>query len=182
MTMMFGKNSLHSMTTQPTPPARPEDFAWYGQRSSALNDTLRAAFTAPITRVEFEARLTALNDRLALLEEAFEVDVAPVCADNAALKDAVRRVGRVLATCQDGLVKVTCLETFNRSVQDAILERGIEALTGWTGKARAAVVYDSDVDEFTDVGLFNKVNGKRNIAVVGTTRDGDVLGGSTRLR
>ena len=57
----------------------------------------------------------------------------------------------------------------------------VNALKEWTGKARATVVYDSTVDEFTDEGLFEKVKGKRNIAVVGFTTDGDVFGGFYRL-
>ena len=52
----------------------------------------------------------------------------------------------------------------------------INALKEWTGKARATIIYDSKVDEFTDDGLFQKVRGKRNIAVVGITKDGDVFG------
>ena len=56
-------------------------------------------------------------------------------------------------------------------------ERCVNALKQWTGKARATIVYDSTVDEFTDDGLFNKAKGKRNIAIVGFTTDGDVFGG-----
>ena len=52
----------------------------------------------------------------------------------------------------------------------------INALKEWTGKARASVVYDSTVDEFTAGGLFQKVKGNKNIAVVGFTTDGDVFG------
>ena len=53
----------------------------------------------------------------------------------------------------------------------------VSALREWTGKATATVVYDSTVDEFTDDGLFQKVRGKRNVAIVGFTTDGDVFGG-----
>ena len=53
----------------------------------------------------------------------------------------------------------------------------INVLKEWTGKARATVVFDSTVDEFTDNGIFNKVKGKPNIALVGFTTDGDVFGG-----
>ena len=52
----------------------------------------------------------------------------------------------------------------------------INALKEWTGKASATVVYDSTVDEFTHNGLFEKVKGKRNIAIIATTTDGDVFG------
>ena len=55
--------------------------------------------------------------------------------------------------------------------------RDVERLLRWTGKARAAIIYDSAVDEFTDGGLFNAVQGKPNIALIGFTTDGDVFGG-----
>ena len=53
----------------------------------------------------------------------------------------------------------------------------INALTEWTGKARATVVYDSTVDEFTGNGLFRMVMGKPNVALIGFTIQGDVFGG-----
>ena len=53
----------------------------------------------------------------------------------------------------------------------------INALREWTGKARATIVFDSTVDEFTNDGLFDKVKGKSDIAVIGFTTDGDVFGG-----
>ena len=46
-----------------------------------------------------------------------------------------------------------------------------------TGTGSASVVYDSKKHPFTADGLFQKVRGKRNIAVVGFTTDGDVFGG-----
>ena len=53
----------------------------------------------------------------------------------------------------------------------------VKALKEWTGKTSATIVFDSTVDEFTDNGLFTKVKGKPNIALVATTTDGDVFGG-----
>ena len=53
----------------------------------------------------------------------------------------------------------------------------VNALKEWTGKASATIVYDSTVDEFTHKGLFDKVQGKPNIAVIGFTTDDDVFGG-----
>ena len=53
----------------------------------------------------------------------------------------------------------------------------VNALKEWTSKSTATIIYDSTVDEFTNDGLFNKVKGKPNIAVVGITTDGDVFGG-----
>ena len=56
------------------------------------------------------------------------------------------------------------------------MARCVNALKEWTGKTRATIIYDSTVDEFTKDGLFEKVKGKPNIAVVGFTTDGDVFG------
>ena len=53
----------------------------------------------------------------------------------------------------------------------------VNALKEWMGKARATIVYDSTVDEFTARCLFQKVKGRSNVAVVGFTTDGDVFGG-----
>ena len=53
----------------------------------------------------------------------------------------------------------------------------VSALKSWTGKASATIIYDSTVDELSEQGLFNKVRGKRNVALVVFTADGDVFGG-----
>ena len=50
------------------------------------------------------------------------------------------------------------------------------ALKDWTGKSKATILYDTMVDEFTDQGLFDKVNGKPNVALIVFTEDGDVFG------
>ena len=52
----------------------------------------------------------------------------------------------------------------------------INALKEWTVKARATIIYDSTVDEFTYDGLFNNVKWKPNVALIGFTTDGDVFG------
>ena len=57
------------------------------------------------------------------------------------------------------------------------MNKGVRALKQWTGKTRAAIVFDSKKDPFTDQGLFDKVRGKANIALVAFTADGDVFGG-----
>ena len=57
------------------------------------------------------------------------------------------------------------------------MENAVVTLKEWTGKARATILYDSTVDEFTRKGLFDKVKDKRDVAVVGFTTDGDVFGG-----
>ena len=53
----------------------------------------------------------------------------------------------------------------------------VDALREWTVKARATIVFDSTIDEFTADGIFNKVKGRQNIALVGFTTDGDIFGG-----
>ena len=55
--------------------------------------------------------------------------------------------------------------------------RCVNALKEWAVKASATIIFDSTVDEFSSEGLFDKVKGKRNIAVVGFTTDEDVFGG-----
>ena len=57
------------------------------------------------------------------------------------------------------------------------MREGVEQLKRWTGKARATIVFDTTVDLFTHDGLFNKVKGKQDVAVIGFTTDGDVFGG-----
>ena len=56
------------------------------------------------------------------------------------------------------------------------VSEGVDALQSWTGTSTAAIIYDSTVDEFTATGLFEKIKGKPDIAIVGFTRDGDVFG------
>ena len=58
-------------------------------------------------------------------------------------------------------------------------KRSINALKEWTGKTTATVIFDSTVDEFTHNGIFNKVKGKPNVALVGFTTDRTCLAGST---
>ena len=53
----------------------------------------------------------------------------------------------------------------------------ISVLKEWTGTTAATILYDSTVDEFTHDGLFEMVKGKRNVATIGFTTDGDVFGG-----
>ena len=64
-----------------------------------------------------------------------------------------------------------------RCIQDSVLVRGVEELKKWTGKSNATIVYDSRVVPFTHGEFFDAVKYKRNIAVVGFTKNGDVFGG-----
>ena len=78
-------------------------------------------------------------------------------------------------------VKVKVTKTFGATVRGwnmKSFDGGLCQLPqGWTGKVSATIIFDSTVDEFTDQGLFAKVKGKRNIAFIGFTTDGDVFGG-----
>ena len=53
----------------------------------------------------------------------------------------------------------------------------VNSVKEWTGRARATIVYDGMVDEFTCDGLFIKVKDGENITIVWFTTDGDVFGG-----
>ena len=50
-------------------------------------------------------------------------------------------------------------------------------LKEWIGKATATIIFDSNVDDFTDECFFQAVKGKHNIAIIAATTDGDVFGG-----
>ena len=53
----------------------------------------------------------------------------------------------------------------------------VNALKQWTGLPNVSILYDSDVDTFTDSGFFEKVKNKQNVAIIACTTDGDVFGG-----
>ena len=53
----------------------------------------------------------------------------------------------------------------------------VNTLKDWTGLSNVTILFDSTVDEFTEQGLFHKLKGKPNIAIVAFTTDGDVFGG-----
>ena len=73
----------------------------------------------------------------------------------------------------DTLVRIS----FDTSVQDKIMQRGLNALVQWTKNANARVVYDSNTDFFTDKELFEHVKDRGDIALIAFTTDGDVFGG-----
>ena len=53
----------------------------------------------------------------------------------------------------------------------------VSTMKGWVGKERARIIFDSDVDEFTNASFNAKCLNKPNIAVIGFTEEGDVFGG-----
>ena len=52
----------------------------------------------------------------------------------------------------------------------------INALRKWTGKKNVLVLYDSMADECSTYTFFDSIKGKEQIAVIGFTPEGDVLG------
>ena len=57
----------------------------------------------------------------------------------------------------------------------------VEALKIWTETNSVNVLYDTVIDEFTDDKLFQSVYGKKNVAIIGITTDGDVFGAFYRF-
>ena len=110
---------------------------------------------------EMQARVeTPVASRL----ERAEGDVECLKRDSKALSDDTNE--------KLGKLQQYTLDSILRSAM-----RYASTLKDWTGKTRATKIYDSTVDEFTHGRLFNKVKGKRNVAVVGFTTVGDVFGG-----
>ena len=64
------------------------------------------------------------------------------------------------------------IRTGNQTMADCV-----NALKLWTNTARSTIIYDSELDEFTDDGLFDKVRNVNNTAIIGFTPEGDVFGG-----
>ena len=57
------------------------------------------------------------------------------------------------------------------------MEPCVSALKNWTGKTHVRTIFDSSVDEFTNQSFLDKLMGKRNVALIAVTTDGDVFGG-----
>ena len=68
-------------------------------------------------------------------------------------------------------------EIFEEKIGPQYGREMVDVMKGWVGKERAEIIFDSDVDEFTNR-MFNiKCLDKPNIAVIGFTTEGDVFGG-----
>ena len=85
----------------------------------------------------------------------------------------VEGVERFTAKKADLLVKV--LGVWCGS--NRFLRVGLDAHKEWTWRSSLSVVYDSAIDGMTVCDMFQRVRGKRNVAVIGTTTAGDVFGG-----
>lgn len=141
-----------------------------------------------------ETTVTTRMDELKALMKGFIGDCATKqCVDNTfqRVSEVLSRIEKRLETLEKkvDLISSGVVETKVHvddvvrnvyklpHVQDSIMERGIKALKSWTSKTGATILYDSTVDPFTHDGLFVKVKGKRNIAIVAFTTDVDVFGG-----
>ena len=140
------------------------DVVAAAQRLKAATDARAAAFRASLSAfVEVRCR-------------AVEAEYDALIAAKAGEAEALQRekAGKV-ADLLSLLIFEEC-GTFDRN-ELLLTIRNTPQLKEWTGKERATVVYDSKADPFTANGLFEKVKGKPNIAIVATTTDGDVFGG-----
>ena len=109
------------------------------------------------------AGIAKLSTRLASVEAKGEENFNATQTRFKCLEENVQTLFVAVCPCSD--------------VGTEVLTNGINALKRWTDKASAVVIYDSAVDPFTQDGLFDKVKGKENVAVVASTTDGDVFGG-----
>ena len=106
--------------------------------------------------------------------QTVEDKAGAVSSDVSSLKERVDEIGLVYDT---SIRAVQTLRTAFSGKDLEIMTNGVKALKEWTGSSSATIVYDSNVDSFTHEGFFNKIQGKRDIAVVAFTTDGDVFGG-----
>ena len=132
-----------------------------------LDDAARARLNA------FRGRLLDVVDaECRAVEGEYDALIGTRLAEVEALREEkVRKVSELLS-----LVEFDEFSVADDRDRLAMM-RQINQLTLWAGKTRGAVVFDSKTDDFTHNGLFSKVRGKSNIALVATTTDGDVFGG-----
>ena len=52
----------------------------------------------------------------------------------------------------------------------------VDTLKEWTGTTNATILFDSTTDEFTHDGVFQKLRGKKNVALIATSDGKDVFG------
>ena len=151
------------------------------REQTGVLEAVRSGIDAVKERVDVlcshAARLANVGSDVAAVSSAIQrvaTKADGVSSDVACLKARVNDVSLVFDQ------KVSAIRTYGPSfgVHDAeTMWSGVNALKQWTGKASAAIVFDSAVDPFTHAGLFSKVRGKPNIAVIGFTTVGDVFGG-----
>ena len=140
------------------------DIVAAAQRLKEATDARAAAFKAAVSGV--------VEERCRAIEAEYDALIEKKVAELAALRR--EKAGKV-----EELLSLVDRDEFGRVYKsDALsITKCTRQLKQWTGKTHCTIVYDSTVDEFTNDGLFDKVKGKPNIAVVGYTTDGDVFGG-----
>ena len=154
------------------------DVVAAAQRLKDATDARAAAFKASLADF-IEARCRAVEAEYDALIKAKQDEFDALIAAEAAEVEALRRekCGKV-----DKLLDLLDFDEFGTVNMSDFLFVGkcTRQLKEWTGKAHGDVIYDSKADPFTADGLFEKVKGKENIALIATTSDGDVFGGFYR--
>ena len=169
-------------------------------RSVCTHLTVKTALANSVQRGVFEDRVHQLDERLSRLETRFTVETTALVArcevlekELAALKGVVRTVDtkskrrtieRREAPREAPKEPVPPAPPCDMALLGAfstwdmeVVVRGLNSLKQWTGRSVVTPVYDSTRDPFTDDGLFDRIRGKNDVAVVGFTTDGDVFGG-----
>ena len=99
-------------------------------------------------------------------------------ANSASRISQVRRELKICVTAlNDTLQELQVLTSPFDGASFGVMARGLSALKPWTEKNHTAVVYDRAFDEFSADGLFDKIKGKENVAVVAWMTQGGVFGG-----
>ena len=150
------------------------DVLTAAQRLKEATDARVAAFKASIADV-VEGRCRAIEGEYDALIRAkgdeYDAPIAATLAEVQALRnEKMRKVAELRCFVHAGNFKAgQGLSSFTPTCTLHLKQ--------WTDTQNARVIYDSAVDEFTEDGLFEKVKGKENIALVGLTTEGDVFGG-----
>ena len=144
------------------------------QRLMDVTEARAAAFNASLTDVveaqchvveaEFGALTQAKDDKYDALISAKHAELDALSREKFA---QLAELQGLVAACRQGGGPCGRVDAFRLTTD----------LVQWANKTSATIIYDSTVDEFTHDGLFDTVKGKKDIALVGFTTDGDVFGG-----
>ena len=166
------------------------DVGRFETRIVLFQSSITATLATHVEKDVLEGRVRELNERISRLERRHDAETKVLAArcegierELAVFRETLKQIG------QNGNETVPrTLPPQDPAVSRAfsgkdleIMTKGVEALKKWTGKTKATIVYDSKKDPFTADGLFEKVRGRPNIALVGFTTDGDVFGGFYRM-
>ena len=174
------------MTTNRVQHRTLRDLGRFETRTALFQCGIKATLRNCMRKDVFEERVRELNELISRLERKIDAETKSLAARCDRLE---REVASMRETLKQGETSVKGIVSKPIPPQDPALSRafsgkdlevmtkGVDALKQWTGKATATIVYDSTKDPFTDDGLFYKVKGKPNIALVGFTTKHDVFGG-----